>query len=320
MLRRSDLDFLAENESLKADCQHAVDAFPAAIYQRAVRYLYAKESKSSHEIEHETPTAQRAQRFVALLEQAWERDFLTKEALVEIQNTVVDPRFQNEGYRDVIGEQIYVGESIAPGNERIHYIGPKPSDTGKLMEEFLLVARQLLADPLVPDLVASALIAYLFNFIHPFSDGNGRIHRFLAHYALAKREFGAEGLILPISAIILDRPHEYDRSLESFSHRLLEHVDYELDDRLRMTVKNETIDFYRYIDATCLVEIFYDFARETIQTALPAEIDHLRRHDECRLQMREVVDLPDRIAELFIKTLPAEWWKDFSTETQASGV
>ena len=104
--------------------------------------------------------------------------------LMVIQNTVVDPRFKNDGYRDALDEQIYVGESIAPGNERIHFIGPKPSDTGKLMEDFLLVAKQLLADPLVPDLVASALIAYLFNFIHPFSDYDDGVHSSLSERCL----------------------------------------------------------------------------------------------------------------------------------------
>jgi hypothetical protein len=296
MVRRGNFDFHAENESLKFACKEAVDAFPASIYQRVVRYLYAKESKSSHEIERETPTAERARRFVTLLEQAWERDFLNKEALIELQNAVVDPRFQNDGYRDLIDEQIYVGEAIAPGKERIHYVGPKPEDTAFLMESFLETARKLIDDPLVPDLAASALIAYMFNYIHPFSDGNGRIHRFLMHHVLAQRQFGPEGIILPISAVILNRPQDYDRSLESFSHGLLEVITYDLDDNLRMTVHCDSADYYRNIDATVLTEIFYKFARETINTELPAEVEYLQRHDGCREQMRVIIDFPERHA------------------------
>jgi hypothetical protein len=301
MVRPGPVDFPAQNKILKAECRDTIEAFPASIYQRAVRYLYAKESKSSHEIERETPTAERAQHFITLLEQAWERDFLTREALIEIQNTIVDPRFRNEGYRDLIDEQIYVGEQIAPGNERIHYIGPKPEDTPLLMGHFLEVSRKLIDDPLIPDLVASALIAYLFNFIHPFSDGNGRIHRFLMHHTLARREFGQPGAILPISAVILNRPQDYDRSLESFSGKLLDLIDYDLDDRLRMTVKNDTLDHYRYIDGTTLVEVFHDFAAETIRTELPAEVAYLQQYDECRAQMRGIVDLPNRHAELLVR-------------------
>lgn len=301
MVRLGTIDLAALNGTLKGECQDAIAAFPASIYQRTVHYLYAKESRSSHEIERETPTAERARHFVTLLELAWGRDFLTKEALVEIQNAIVDPRFRNEGYRDLNREQIYVGETIAPGNERIHYIGPKPEDTPLLMGHFLDVSKKILEDPLISDLVASALIAYLFNYIHPFSDGNGRIHRFLMHHALAQRGFGPNGVILPISAVILNRPQEYERSLESFSRKLLKHINYELDEHLQMTVHGDTLDHYRYIDSTTLVKIFHDFATETIRTELPAEVAYLQRHDECRAEMRAIIDLPNRHAELLIK-------------------
>jgi len=299
--RNAALDCAAENQRLKEKCQQVIDGFPEAVYQRAVNYLYAKESKSSYAIERETPTVQRNRAFIDLLEQAGRDDFLNKEALVGLQNAIVDPRYANEGYRDQLDEQIYVGESVAPGRERIHYIAPKPENVSGLMQEFIAISKSLLADDAVPDLVAAAVISYLFNFIHPFSDGNGRIHRFLIHHILAKRNFSMDGVILPISAVILNRPRDYDQSLESYSKKLEGKISYELDERLRMTVEGETIDLYRYIDCTKLVEIFYDFAKETIETELPSEVAYLLRYDEARRQMRAVVDMPDRIAELFIK-------------------
>lgn len=81
----------------------------------------------------------------------------------------------------------------------------------------------------------------------------------------------------------------------------MELVEYELDDRQRMTVKNETADFYRYIDCTELTRIMIDFIRETIESELPAELRYLTRHDEIRGRMREIVELPDRVADLFVK-------------------
>jgi hypothetical protein len=153
----------------------------------------------------------------------------------------------------------------------------------------------------VPTLISAAVISFAFDFLHPFSDGNGRIHRFLLHHVLARNGFGPEGIILPVSAVILNRPREYDQALESVSKPLMELVEYTMDDRQRMTVTNDTADFYRYIDCTELTRITIDFIRETIETELPAELRYLASYDDVRLRMREVVELPDRIADLFVK-------------------
>lgn len=300
ILRRTALDLGKRNADLKSLCEETVTNFPETLYSRAINYLYVKESKSSYAIERETATASRTRNFMQLLESVWAEDFLTKALLIKLQNTIVDERFKNDDYRSSIDEQIYVGESITPQYEKVHYIGPKPDDVDYFMSEFIGVSKQLLFDVKLADIAVTAIISYLFNFIHPFSDGNGRIHRFLMHYVLANRGFGPKGIILPISAVILNKMKDYDNSLECFSRKLMEKIDYELDERLRLIVYNETKDFYRYIDFTLIVEIFYNFAEETIRTELPAEIDYLRNHDLARSKMREVVDLPDRIAELFL--------------------
>lgn len=294
---------------MRKRCEEIVGDYPPEIFERAVRFLYAKESKSSHEIERETPDQKRAEKFIGLLEQAWHRDFLTKSALVELQQAIVDPRYANHGWRSEIGEQVYVGESLGPGLERVHYAAPKPEDLDDLMHGFIRMAWNIVdgswafgweEDP-VPILISAAVVSFAFDFLHPFSDGNGRIHRFLLHYVLARRGFGPKGIILPISAVILNRPREYDQALESFSKPLMKLVDYTMDDRQRMTVSNDTADFYRYIDCTELTRITIDFIRETIESELPAELRFLTTYDEIRKQMRDIVDLPDRIADLFVK-------------------
>ncbi len=282
-------------------CAEIVGDYPLEIYERAVRYLYAKESKSSHEIERETPDRKRAEIFIGLLEQAWHRDFLNKEALVELQKALVDPRYANQGWRSGIDEQIYVGETLAPGHERVHFAGPKPEDLDELMSGFLEASR-LTADASesVPAIIAAAVVSFVFDFLHPFSDGNGRIHRFLLHHVLARRRFGPEGIILPVSAVILNRPREYDQALENFSKPLMERVEYEMDDRQRMSVTNQTADFYRYIDCTRITRITIDFIRETIENELPGELRYLMKYDEIRNKMREIVELPNRVADLFV--------------------
>jgi hypothetical protein len=306
-----------DETEMRKQCASILGDYPPELFARAVRYLYAKESKSSHEIEREKPSHKRADAFIALLEQAWCRSFLNKEALVEVQRAIVDPRFANDGWRSGIGEQVYVGESLAPDLERVHFAAPKPEDVDELMNGFLVLSTVITDHdrsapagpdpdpagirPEVPTLVCAAVISFAFNFLHPFSDGNGRIHRFLLHHVLAQHHFGPEGIILPVSAVILNRPREYDQALESFSKPLMERVEYTLDDRMRMTVTNDTADFYRYIDLTEATRITIEFIRETIETELPAELRFLTAYDGIRREMRDVVELPDRIADLFVK-------------------
>lgn len=306
-----------DETAMKDRCASIVGEYRPEIFARAVRYLYAKESKSSHEIEREIPTQKRAEAFISLLEQAADRDFLNQSALVELQNALVDARYANRGWRSEIGEQIYVGESFAPDAERVHYAAPKPEDLETLMEGFFEMAQTiqspvstgtwldsgeaLSSESEVPTLVSAAVISFAFNFLHPFSDGNGRIHRFLLHHVLAHKHFGPKGIILPVSAVILNRPREYDQALESFSKPLMERVEYTLDDRMRMTVTNDTVDFYRYIDLTEATRITIEFIRETIETELPAELRFLTAYDGIRRDMREIIELPDRMADLFVK-------------------
>jgi Fic family protein len=57
--------------------------------------------------------------------------------------------------------------------------------------------------------VAAAMLAFGFVYVHPFEDGNGRIHRYLI---LAKRGFNPPGMVFPVSATILDRIDDYKGS------------------------------------------------------------------------------------------------------------
>ena len=50
-------------------------------------------------------------------------------------------------------------------------------------------------------IVKDALFVYDFLSIHPFQDGNGRIHRYLIHHTLAKKQFADQGIIFPVSSL-----------------------------------------------------------------------------------------------------------------------
>ncbi len=136
-----------------------------------------------------------------------------------------------------------------------------------------------MGDGNVQAVIHAAVIAYGFVFMHPFEDGNGRIHRFLIHNVLAKRGFTPVGIMFPVSAVMLKDPAAYDASLEAFSKPLMPLVEYSLDDRGRLSVQNETADYYRYIDMTAQAEALFDFIRRTIETELVDELSFLLNYD-----------------------------------------
>ena len=300
MIRRTKALAKWESQRLDERSRRVVADIPPDIYERALQYLYSRETKSSYAIERETPDQKRAARFVAALREAATRDYLQKDALVALQRTVVDARFANDGWRDSIGEQNYVGSSLSAGDEQIHFVSPRPEDLGALMDAFLEASRRILRAELNPVLAAAA-IAWPFVFLHPFTDGNGRLHRFLIHYVLAFLRFVPDGAIFPVSACMLRRMRAYDASLEAFSRPLLPLIEYTLDTRGRLTVQNDTRDFYRHPDCTAIAESLFGFVAETIETELPNEIRFLQQYDEARRLMREVVDLPNRHADLFVR-------------------
>ena len=296
-IRRTETLQRFEATDLRRRCQEVVANYPPELLKRALSYLYTKETKSSFEIEHIQPDASRTERFIALLQLAEREDFCDKPHLIDLQNRIVDARFAAPDYRTA---QNYVGETVAVNRERVHFACPKPGDLPDLTAG-LIAANQRMAEDDVHAVVHAAAVAYGFVFLHPFEDGNGRIHRFLIHNILARRGFTPQGLMFPVSAAMLKNSADYDASLEAFSRPLMPLVDYSLDDEARMTVRNDTALWYRFIDMTPQAEALFAFIEKTIDTELPDELAFLANYDRTKAALQAIVDMPDRQIDLFIR-------------------
>jgi len=297
MVRRTDVLSDFEAADLPNLCRQVVASYPPELLKRALGYLYTKETKSSFEIEHIKPTSTRTERFLVLLQLAEQEDFCEKTQLIELQNRIVDPRFRDSDYRL---SQNYVGETVAWQKEKIHFVCPKPEDLINLMEG-LIVAHKRMNTGNVSTVIHAAVIAYGFVFLHPFEDGNGRIHRFLIHNILARQGFTPEGVMFPVSASMLKNPAGYDGSLEAFSRQIMPLVEYSLDEEGLMIVHNDTDRWYRYIDMTPQAEALFKFIKQTIDTELASELAFLANYDETKRAIQEIVDMPDRQIDLFIR-------------------
>ncbi|MBA7569175.1 hypothetical protein ES708_10913 [subsurface metagenome] len=151
--------------------------------------------------------------------------------------------------------------------------------------------------------LTAAIIAFGFVFIHPFVDGNGRIHRYIIHHILAKMNFAQQGVIFPVSASILDHIDDYRKVLESYSQPLLEFIEWKPTANNNVEVLNETIDYYRYFDATGQAEFLFDCVEDTIENIIPDEVNYLNKYDEMKRYLDNTFEMPDKMVALIVRFL-----------------
>jgi Fic family protein len=149
----------------------------------------------------------------------------------------------------------------------------------------------------------ATIVAFGFVFIHPFEDGNGRIHRYLFHHVLAEKGFVTKGLVFPVSAIILERIEEYRKILEHYSKPRLDLIRWRPTEKNNVEVLNKTIDLYRYFDATEQAEFFFECVEETVNKTLPEEVEYLKKYDLLNEFIKNYIDMPDTLVDLLIRFL-----------------
>jgi len=277
-------------------------AFPPDIYYRAVSYLYTKETRSSYQIEQEQPSPERTARFITLLERAGEEPaeiLMSEKFLTHLQNEIVDARFAVPGFRDF---QNYIGQTTYNFKEILHYICPPPQYLRSIMEGLSMSLEQTEG---VHPVVRAAIIAFGFVFAHPFEDGNGRLHRFLIHDVLTRDKIVPQGMIIPVSAHMVNHKKEYDSVLEAYSKPLMKRIRYELNHDHSLTVTNpEAVEGnFRYPDLTPQSIYLATTIQDTIKEDIYPEMEFLVKYDEAKAAIQEIVDMPDQHIDLLIKLL-----------------
>jgi hypothetical protein len=88
MVRRTPVLARYESERMDERAKLAMAKYSKDLLQRATRFLYTKETKSSFSIEKMEPDQKRTARFVGLLEQAGRLDCYSKKELLKLQNAI----------------------------------------------------------------------------------------------------------------------------------------------------------------------------------------------------------------------------------------
>jgi hypothetical protein len=297
-IRRTETLQAYVKKDFSKQCEDVLGKYPPELIRNALASLYTAETKSSFQIEQESLPGNKAERFIQLLRESDTHDYLNKSALVDLQQKMVaNPLARTGEYRTT---QEYVGSSSIMG-ETVHLVPPKPEDLDELMEALFSCAHRMM-DSEVPPALTAAAIAFGFVYIHPFKDGNGRIHRFLIHHILSKGGFTPKNFIFPVSAVMYRSADRYQDTLNLFSRPLLQLIEYSLNHYGEMTVTEQTIDYYRYFDATGIAESLFSFIEDTIEIDFIRELDFLKRFAVAQRDIENYVDgLSGKEVRLFIR-------------------
>lgn len=300
IIRRTPLIRELQDKNLREKTAQTLSKYNKKLLDRAAAFLYLKETHSSFGIEKEKPSTQKAERFAQLLAGASSVTDVTKEELVRLQNAVIDGRFAEPWFRS---QQNWVGKEIRH-YKKLDFLPPRPEEVELLLDGLLSFANCYNdKDAKSSDDVAiAACVAFGFVFIHPFMDGNGRLHRFLIHQILSRREFTPKGIILPVSAVMLANLDEYIDALENFSKSLMPLTHYNPDVPEVAATGNDAV-YYMYFDATIQTEFLYAALDRTVEHDLEAEIQFLIHFDAAYAKLNLVFDWPKGSLSLFIRIL-----------------
>jgi hypothetical protein len=270
------------------------------VVARAAAFLLLSDSRSSFQIEGEQPSQERTARWARAIGLAG-ASTLTVQELERLQKIVIgDDRFVRLGLRTEGG---FIGEHDRITGQPIpEHVSARADDLPALMHGLVEYDRHAVAGKMDP-VIAAAAVAFGFVYIHPFEDGNGRLHRWLIHHVLTAAGYNPPGVVFPVSSAILREIESYRAVLRSYSEPLLPLIEWKPTDRGNLEVLNQTADYYRFFDATLHAEFLYRCVQETVERDLPAEVAYLEAYDGFVSSVQEMVDMPSRTVDLLHRFL-----------------
>jgi hypothetical protein len=280
---------------------------------RSAVWLTIKESKSSFAIEHEEQQTDRIKRFAAVMEQRCGTGAppLTQQQIAAIQQEILGPRALSYGIRQ---SPVFVGQTRGFQNV-LHYLAPAWEDVESMLDGLQAFEVNTRGSS---SILRAATISFGFVYIHPLSDGNGRISRFLINDILRRDQAVPAPYILPVSAVMQDhtlRPQNYDQVLDEFSRPLMQVIEPEvrfaeyvkyadgMESNLHYENFAATAPAWRYIDLTAHAEYIARVVRQTVEKEMRDEAAILRNHQLLRDAIKNVFEGPDADIDRIIRSI-----------------
>jgi hypothetical protein len=306
----------AQNFDVRAGWQDLEDEFGPDLIARSAVWLTIKESRASFAIEHETDKVDRIRRFAAVLESEVGRSDtpLDEETITRLQRSIVGDRATRYGLRR---SPVFVGESRG-AFETVHYIAPSWNAAPGMLAGLAETEHRTRGRS---PLVRATLLSFGFVYIHPLTDGNGRISRFLVNDILRRDGALPEPFVLPVSAVISAAIRDYDRALERFSRPLMlryadayrfgasKTYDDGMISNLEFSAYEDAEPVWRYPDLTDHVAYMHDVVRATIEQEMHKEAREMRAYRNARRAVNDLIEGPDQDLDRIVRSVKTQNWE-----------
>lgn len=298
VVRKSELPDGPGLEHLLAQAKNTLESLgDPELHRRAISYLYLSETRGSYAIEKESPT-DKQERYLRLLQQAGAQDRVDEAWLVALQNATVKDVYSREAsYRT---RQNFLENTAG----RITFLPPPPEELRRAMCGWEAFINNHDRCPHL--LVKAACAAFGFVYLHPFMDGNGRLHRFLIHQVLAQSGPLFQGTALPISAVIEKHIPEYLAVLKAFSVPVTELWTYERGDGTPRILRSPGSRPYRFFNAARELHFLHRMLRLTVEEEIPRQIAWLLSFDQAWEILNRELDLPQKDLRSLIRMVNSE--------------
>lgn len=301
-----------------AGVQRLDDAFGPELLLRSAAWLTFKESRASFAVEHEADQDDKVRRFAAAMGEFSGRldDAMAPENLLTLQKVVLGQHALRVGMRQ---SPVFVGQSTFRA-QIVHYIAPDEDRVPGMLDALRLTERRTRG---AHSVARAAAVSFAFVYLHPLSDGNGRVHRFLVNHLLAADRAVPPNIVVPVSATIAGSAQgraQYEQVLEGVSkpfmrayadgYRFGPHRECPdgVETNFEFLQADDAQHAWRYLDLTAHVHYLSDLLRQTVEHEMAQEALLLRQHGEARAAIKRWVEMPDADADRIIRSLHENHW------------
>ena len=80
-------------------------------------------------------------------------------------------------------------------------------------------------------------------------------------------------------------------------------IEWKTTETNNVEILNETVDLYRYFDATKQAEYLYSCVKQTVEHTIPSEVDYLEKYDRMKQYLDNQFEMPDKTVALLVRFL-----------------